>query len=166
MTCRCCQELAGLFGGQHRGLAAFDDVLGAAHGWAGLVATTWPVTSQSNSMRMAARCCLTVGSKCLPERLDVGGDVHRLDVGDLAELVLVAPGEEPADGAVVGHARVRVADGGGEEFDEAARGLVAGIGDQRGTTTPWRPATLFSGRDRAGTRAFDWRSDSMALSVT
>jgi hypothetical protein len=28
---------------------------------------TWPVTSQSNSMRMAARCCLTVGfSKSLP----------------------------------------------------------------------------------------------------
>jgi hypothetical protein len=23
-----------------------------------LVATIWPVTSQSNSMRMAARCCL------------------------------------------------------------------------------------------------------------
>jgi hypothetical protein len=29
--------------------------------WAGLVATAWPVTSQLNSMRMAARCCLTVG---------------------------------------------------------------------------------------------------------
>ena len=35
--------------------------------WAGLVATIWPVTSQSNSMRMAAKCCLTVGfSKSLP----------------------------------------------------------------------------------------------------
>ena len=28
---------------------------------AGLVATTWPMTSQSNSMRIAARCCSTVG---------------------------------------------------------------------------------------------------------
>jgi hypothetical protein len=41
--------------------------LGPRTAWAGLVATTWPVTSQSNSMRMAARCCLTVGfSKSLP----------------------------------------------------------------------------------------------------
>ena len=26
-----------------------------------MVATTWPITSQSNSIRTAARCCLTVG---------------------------------------------------------------------------------------------------------
>ena len=103
----------------------------------------------------------------LAERLDIGGDVERLDIGDLADLVLVAPGEEPHGGAIVRHARVFVADGGGEEFQKAARGLVAGASAiTRGTTTPWRPATLFSGRDRAGTRAFDWRSDSMALSVT
>ena len=44
-------------------------------------------------------------------------------------LVLVAPGEEPADRPVIGHAGVLVADGGGEEFEEAARGLVAGVGD-------------------------------------
>ena len=43
--------------------------------------------------------------------------------------VLVAPGEEPAGGPVVGHARVLVADRRGEEFEEAARGLVAGVGD-------------------------------------
>lgn len=29
--------------------------------WAGLVSTTWPVTSQSNSIRIAARCCFTDG---------------------------------------------------------------------------------------------------------
>ena len=29
---------------------------------AGLTGTTWPVTSQSNSMRMQARCCLTEGA--------------------------------------------------------------------------------------------------------
>jgi hypothetical protein len=33
-------------------------------------------------------------------RLDIGRDVQRLDVRDAAELVL-APGEEPADGAVI-----------------------------------------------------------------
>ena len=31
----------------------------------------------------------------LAERLDIGGDVERLDIGDLADLVPVAPGEEP-----------------------------------------------------------------------
>jgi hypothetical protein len=45
--------------------------------------------------------------------------VQRLDVGDAAELVLVAPGEEPADGPVIGHAGILVADGGGEKFQEA-----------------------------------------------
>ena len=55
--------------------------------------------------------------------------MQRLDVGELADLVLVAPGEEPADGPVIGHAGVLVADGGGEEFQEAAGGLVAGVGD-------------------------------------
>ena len=29
---------------------------------AGLLRTTWPTTSQSNSMRTAARCCLTEGA--------------------------------------------------------------------------------------------------------
>ena len=65
----------------------------------------------------------------LAERLDIGGDVERLDIGDLADLVPVDPGEEPHGGAIIGLPRVLVADGGGEEFKEAARGLVAGLGD-------------------------------------
>jgi hypothetical protein len=48
---------AGLVGREHGGLAALDDVLGAAHGGGGIGGEE----SQSNSMRMAARCCLTVG---------------------------------------------------------------------------------------------------------
>ena len=39
---------------------------------------------------------------------------------------MVAPGEEPNAGMIIRHARVFVADGGGEEFEEAAGGLVAG----------------------------------------
>jgi hypothetical protein len=35
--------------------------LGPRTEWAGLTSTTWPTTSQSNSIRSAARCCLTVG---------------------------------------------------------------------------------------------------------
>jgi hypothetical protein len=67
--------------------------------------------------------------KILAERLDIGGDVERLDVGELAEFVAIAPVEEPHDGMVIGRPRVLVADGGGEEFEEAARGLVASRGD-------------------------------------
>jgi len=65
----------------------------------------------------------------LAERLNIGGDMQRLDVGDLADLMPVAPGEEPHDGMVISLPRVLVADGGGEEFQKAARGLVASLGD-------------------------------------
>ena len=36
--------------------------------------------------------------KVLAERFDIGGDVERLDVGELAEFVAIAPVEEPHDG--------------------------------------------------------------------
>jgi hypothetical protein len=32
----------------------------------------------------------------LPKSLDIGSDVQRLDVSDLADRVMVAPGEEPS----------------------------------------------------------------------
>ena len=35
--------------------------LGPRTAWAGLTSMTWPVTSQSKSMRMVASCCLTEG---------------------------------------------------------------------------------------------------------
>ncbi len=33
----------------------------------------------------------------LAEHLDIGGDAQRLDVGELAQLMVLAPGEEPTD---------------------------------------------------------------------
>jgi hypothetical protein len=84
--------------------------------WAGLVATTWPVTSQSNSMRMAARRCLTVGfSKSLPRAEEAadgmlagGGDQarhqHAGAAGDAAQrpgsVVYVACVERSPDGDI------------------------------------------------------------------
>jgi hypothetical protein len=53
--------------------------------------------------------------------------VKRLDVGELADLVALDPGEEFRR-AVIGHAGVPVADGGGEEFEEASSGVVASGG--------------------------------------
>ena len=105
--------------------------LGPRTAAAGFTASTWPTTSQSNSMRTAASHCLTLGgAKLAPEALDPGGDVHRLDV-EQAEAGMVAPVEEFGDRPEVSAAGVRVADVGGEEFDEAAAGMRAARGDQR-----------------------------------
>jgi len=41
------------------------------------------------------------------------------------------PGEELGDGPIIGHAGIFIPDGGGEEFQEASGGVVAGAGDDR-----------------------------------
>ena len=95
-----------------------------------MVATTWPIDQPVEQHADGGEVLLDRRLlKILAERLDIGGDVQRLDIGNLADLVMVAPGEEPDAGAMIRHARVLVADGGGEELEEAARGLVAGGGD-------------------------------------
>ena len=70
--------------------------------------------------------------------------MQRLDIGNLSDLVMVAPGEEPSRSPVIGHAGIFVADGGGEEFEEAARGLVAGGCDHA------RHQNAVAGRDSQG----------------
>jgi hypothetical protein len=55
------QELARFERTQYRGLASADHVFRPRTAAAGLTASTWPTTSQSNSMRTAASHCLTVG---------------------------------------------------------------------------------------------------------
>ena len=52
-----------------------------------------------------------------------------LDVGQPADLVPLDPVEEMARGPVIGHAGVLVADRRREKFEEALRGMVAGICD-------------------------------------
>ena len=66
-----------------------------------------------------------------PQRLNIGRDVQRLDVGELTDAVVLAPGEEFSHRMQVGRAGVPIADGSGEEFQEAARRVVAGVGDDR-----------------------------------
>jgi len=62
-------------------------------------------------------------------RLDPRRDVHRLDGGDRRHAGARAPAEKFIGGAGIGPARVRVADVGGEEFEEAHAGTLAGGGD-------------------------------------
>lgn len=59
----------------------------------------------------------------LLQLLDIGGNVHRLHAGQVAEIVLVAPVRESADGSVVGAAGVGVPNVGGEKFRESGYGL-------------------------------------------
>ena len=112
-------------------LPVLTTCFGPRTAWAGLVATTWPVTSQSNSMRMAARCCLTDGfskslasSRCRRRRAAVRCRRCRRACARRTR-------RRTAGCPVIGHARVLVADGGGEEFQKAACRLVAGVGDRR-----------------------------------
>ena len=61
------EQLARLFAGQHRGLADLDDVLRPAHRMRGIGRDHLAGEEPSNSMRIAARCSLTVGfSKPFP----------------------------------------------------------------------------------------------------
>jgi hypothetical protein len=46
-------------------------------------------------------------------------------------MVALDTSKEGTCGPVIGHARVLVADRGGKEFEEAARGMVAGGSDHR-----------------------------------
>ena len=66
------------------------------------------------------------------QHLYIGGDVYRLDIREFANAVLLDPGKEVTRRPVIGHAGVLVADRRGEKLDEAARGVLAGIGDRRG----------------------------------
>ena len=111
------EELAGLVRGQHRGLAACDDMLGPAHRMRRIdgedLADDEPVEQHADRREVLLDGRL--GGRRL-QRLDVGGDMHRLDIDELANAVLLDPSEERADGPIISQARVPVADVGGEEF--------------------------------------------------
>jgi hypothetical protein len=66
----------------------------------------------------------------LAQLLHPGGHVERPDGGE-REAAALAPRKERAAGAGIGPTRVRVLDVGGEEFDVAPAGRVAGVGDER-----------------------------------
>ena len=67
----------------------------------------------------------------LLQPFDIGRDMQRLDIDELAELMLIAPGKELEHRSVIGHAGILVADGRREEFEEASGGVVTGVVDHR-----------------------------------
>ena len=99
---------------------------------AGLIGTTWPVTSQSNRVPQRREPLLDAWrGKLARGGLNPSGDVRRLDRGDRRQADARAPGQEFLRGAIVGPPSVRVPDVGREEFEEADRGALAGGGNQR-----------------------------------
>jgi hypothetical protein len=69
---------------------------------------------------------------------DIGGDVQRPDCGEL-QIVFFAPAEELSGCLDIGCARVFVADGGGEEFEEMFAGFAAaGSDDCRHRKIRWK----------------------------
>jgi hypothetical protein len=84
--------------------------------------------------------------------------MHRFDVGDLIDVgARFAPGEEAPAGVEIGGAGVRVLDRDGEEFEEAARAVVADGGqrqDVNANSFGFGPSH-FAERDcHAGAKAF------------
>jgi hypothetical protein len=123
-------KLSRLFGVQHRGLAGSDNMLRAADrvGRVGSDdrAGDQPVEKHADRGQVLLDRRLRHG---VLQVLNIGRHVKRLYIGDAADAVPVAPAEKIANRPVVRHAGVLVADGGGEELEEPARGLITGGGD-------------------------------------
>src|SRR5229473_2715444 len=125
------QELARFERTQYRGLASADHVFGTAHGGGGIyseyLANHQPVEQHADGREPLFD---RRRRKSAAYILDPGRDVHGFDVKQLDEAGLVAPVEKFAGGTIVGFAGIRVADVGGEEFDEAPAGMPAARSDQ------------------------------------
>src|SRR4051794_34884457 len=65
----------------------------------------------------------------LLQALDVGRDMHRFDIDDVADLMLIAPVEKLRDGSCIGQPSVAVADRGREKLDEVPRRMAASLCD-------------------------------------
>jgi hypothetical protein len=102
------------------------------------VGITWPITSESNSMRVQARCCVTVGRPPGLQQFDVRGHVHRLNAPEFTNPLPFAPAGEIGGGAAISRPRVPVADVDSEEFKEAQRGPLPCPGDERRKRRPRR----------------------------
>src|SRR2546421_3915341 len=104
--------------------------LGPRTAAAGVISTTRPTTSQSNSMRIAGQVLFRGGRAGAPAQgFHVGGDAMRAQrlQGEPARL---GPRAKRADGDGIGPAGIAVADVRGEEIDEREPGFFPAAGDE------------------------------------
>ena len=120
-------------GVQDGGLADADDVPGALHR-AGRVQLQDAAGNQPvETLADARQVLLHRGLGQLQQQLlDVGSHVDRPHLVQLTDALAVTPVQEPGHRAIVGLAGVGVADGRGEEIDEALGGLRSGPQHQGG----------------------------------
>ena len=128
------EEAARLGAAQDRRLAALRGVLGPADG-GGRVHAEDAVHDEVVAEHADRREVLLHRRRGAGVLFDVGGDDHRLELRE-ADAALFAPGAELRDGGRVRAAGVLVADLDGEEVDGLARGLLAGVGEERGDDDP------------------------------
>ena len=133
------EELPRLGRGQRTGVAPLvTTCFGPRTAAAGFAGRTWLTTSQSQSMRIAARCCLTVGDR--PRvRPDVGGHVER-GHGVEAEASRLAPREKLPHRPPVRRPRPLVRDPPREELQEPRHGIRTRVDDHLpAATNPGTP---------------------------
>lgn len=95
---------------------------------AGFILTTWPITSQSKSIRMAARCC---HCRCAAGVvLNVPRDDGRRYLVQGLNPMLAAPHEELINRLSVSRSCIPVANIGGKEFEKSPRCVFAGARDR------------------------------------
>jgi hypothetical protein len=105
-------------------LPFFTTYFGLHTAWAGLVSIMWPVTGQSNSIRSAAKCCLTVGGENWPcSSLTKAAAWKGCTCANSSRPCASHHCAKAARGVQVGFAHVVVIDMGGEEFPHAPRRL-------------------------------------------
>ena len=121
------EQGAGFGGSQHRRLARLEGVFGAAHGM-GRVQLQDMAGHQPVKQNAKRRQVLLDGGRgqLALQVLNESGDVDRLHLGELPNLVILTPGRKAAGGVEVGAAGVGVVDLSGEKLQHALCGLVRG----------------------------------------
>jgi hypothetical protein len=114
------QQLASLF--PESVLPFLTEYFGSRTDAAGFISMACPTTTQSNSARMAARCCFYCRLRCRDEAvLNMSGDVHGSDGRKIVDDAHLTPARKLRDRMVVRLARIPVSDVDGEEFPEPFR---------------------------------------------
>ena len=114
------QQLASLF--PESVLPFLTEYFGPRTDAAGFISMACPTTTQSNSARMAARCCFYCRLRCRDEAvLNMSGDVHGSDGRKIVDDAHLTPARKLRDRMVVRLARIPVSDVDGEEFPEPFR---------------------------------------------
>ena len=120
------EKVAGFLGGQDRGFALTDDVLGSFDSGGGVdvqadIAGYQPVEHLTDGAAV-----LLDGGQRRCHLFDITGNHDGLDLVQVSNPLLLAPVQELEDGPSVGFPGVGVTDSSGKEVDKAVTGFLGG----------------------------------------